>query len=187
MMTSPLHPPAPFWLHLVLIGCFVSSTALAAQPSTSSHATPTSRPPLTADREIGVGVGLRGRSPDEMEYAGLARKLREEDEQFEHETRKLSAADRRKARTRRFHSVNATFAQMNVLAERIARHHADAKATAGPDPIPVASPPVPAKEIEGKTEGELSRMGVAVDALHRKSDAEPATAQAGETSPPAGK
>jgi hypothetical protein len=105
----------------------------------------------------------------EKEYKELARKLREDDRAFEKEWKSAKAKDRSKKRAERMERLQPILARFHDLAHEIANERKGSGLSV-PEPVPVPNAITPPDEIKGKTEAELEQLGIAVKALHRKTE-----------------
>jgi hypothetical protein len=108
----------------------------------------------------------------EKEFRELARKIREQDRAFDKEWKTAKATDRLRLRTERMEKLQPTLARLNVLSRQIAKERSEGRRSR-PEPVAVSGIPTPQEEIRGKSELELSQLGIAVKALHQKKDPEP--------------
>ena len=167
-MKSSFKPSWSFRLTVFfsIIGLVINHANAAADEAKQPRPEPPR--PISASNVFGAESHGTARSPEEKEYIAITRKLREDDEVFAQSFRKAGAGERRKLRLQRLELMQPVFTRLNELGAAIRKHQNTD--TVGPvqESVPVLVKPEPDKEIKGKSELDLARLGVAVNVLHQK-------------------
>ena len=156
-------------LRLVLIG-FVLAPLGLLQAGSAAGSKGNQRKPqnIVAPRSRGASSSYSKKSEDEKQYEGLSLELRKRDVAFQEEWSKASPDQRSKLREARLQEHPATLVRMKDLASKIMNDRKATRQATLPEAVKAPAKPRPDDSFKDKGEVELKKLGVDIDALHKK-------------------